>query len=353
MEPKTQKTEIKMTTLPKAPEAKACLFNLIIYTHDARRAAYFKDVIRMVTSMFPCRIIFIWGDEKTKEPYLKVSLANQEEASQGNINCDQIFIEVGKEYLNRVPFIILPYIIADLPIYLLWGQDPTTESDILPRLQKYATRLIFDSECSENLQKFSLSMIEKAEKDPIEITDMNWARISGWKEVLIQTFDTPERIEHLSSSKTIKIIYNNRSSDISLHPETQSIYLQSWLATQLKWKIKKIEKEGSNLILYYENMNSKEIIVHLQGQVKENLAAEEILEFEATDQSNFLYSLGRKGNDQIIVHCNTMDRCELPFTLYLPTIWSGRSFMQEIFYKKTSRQYFRMLNLISQLPWCH
>lgn len=339
-----QKAAKSATSLPSTSNQKASLFNLIIYTHEPRRAAYFQDIVRMITSQFPCRVIFIYGDEEASEPYLRVKLSPSNEAANALIN-DQIYIEAGGAHLKRVPFIILPYLIADLPIYLLWGQDPTTEHAVLPHLQKYATRLIFDSECSENLQCFSKSILSYVNLNQREITDMNWARIRSWREVLTQTFDTQERIDQLNNSKNIKIVYNNRSSDLSLNPETQAFYLQAWLATQLKWNFEKIEKSDQAILIHYRSATSS-ILVQLEGEKRDQLPPEEIIGFEASNDENFLISLSRKGTDQIIVHCSTIDRCELPFTLQLANIWSGRSFMQEIFYKKTSNQYFNMLKLI-------
>jgi glucose-6-phosphate dehydrogenase assembly protein OpcA len=325
---------------------RACLFNLIIYTNESRRASYFLDIVRLITAKFPCRIIFIWSDDSAKEPYIRVRQALDSNEGGLHSNSDQFLIEASKERLDRVPIIILPYLVPDLPIYLFWGQDPTTENTILPHLQKYATRLIFDSESCDNLKLFSQNMITRSESSPIEITDMNWARIGSWRDVLAQAFDTQERIEQLSSSKQITITYNDRPSDISLHPTTQALYLQAWLASQLKWEFDKWEKEGRSIRVYYRS--GKNLIkVILQGETRLDIQAQEILKFEAEDPANFSLSLTLKSDNQVIVHCNTIDRCELPFTVFLPSLWSGKNFIQEIFYKKTSNQYFRMLRYIS------
>ncbi|MBA3723176.1 MAG: glucose-6-phosphate dehydrogenase assembly protein OpcA [Parachlamydiaceae bacterium] len=331
---------------PNTSNLKASLFNLVIFTHEPRRTAYFQDIAQMIAKQFPCRIIFIQADNSVKEPYLRVKLQNNKD--KFGMNCDFISIEVGGSYLDRVRFLILPYFITDLPIYLLWGQDPTIETAILPYLQNDSTRLVFDPECSENLQKFSQRLLKQHETSPVEITDMDWARLRGWREVLNKVFDCQERIDQLNSSKIIKIIYNNRPSDPFFHPQTQAFYFQAWLAAQLKWEFVEMKKENDNTTLYY-TLGKHQIKIILQGESRQHLPTEEILEFEASNQSNFLYCLTHKGENQVLVHCNTIDRCELPFTLFLPNISSGRTFMQEIFYKKTSEQYFHMLKMISTI----
>lgn len=344
--PNNGKTKL---TLPPAPNQKASLFNLIIYTNESRRTAYFQDIVRIVSSQFPCSVIFIHADENAKASNIKVTIGSEKDTK---LVPNQIMIDASGEGLKQVPFIIFPYLIPDLPIYLIWAKDPTTEHNVLPHLQKYASRLIFDSECTENLQQFSQNLLAARAGDaPLQLTDMNWARIRGWREVLMQTFDTQERTDQLAASTSIKIVYNSRPSDISIHPETQAFYLQAWLASQLKWTFDRLQKEGRNFIFSYHTPEHP-IQVRLQGDMNHKFASEEIMEFEASSDS-FLYSLIRRGDTQVIVHCNTLDRCELPFTLHLPTIWNARNFMQEIIYKITSKQYFNMLRLISQLPGCY
>lgn len=333
-----------------APQAaslgsRSCLFNLIIYTDDPRRASYFLDMVRLITAKFPCRIIYIWSDTSSEDSFLRVRQAVKTHSDTEHSRSEELLIESSKDCLNRVPFVILPYFIADVPIYLFWGQDPTTENAILPHLQKFATRLIFDSESCEHLHSFSEHMIALAESGIGELTDMNWARTGSWRDVLAQAFDTPERIQQLSSAKQITIEYNSRPSDLSLYPMTQALYLQAWLASQLKWELVTKKKEERDTVITYRS-DGNTIRVILRGEVRKDVPAQEILKFEAEDPAIFLVSLLLKAENQVVVHWNTLDRCELPFTVFLPGLWSGKNFIQEIFYKKSSNQYFRMLRYL-------
>lgn len=322
---------------------KACFCNLIIYVDEARRATYFQDIVRLITSQFPSRVIFIWKDEGEKAPFIRMK-------QSADLKIDQYLIEASPSYLSRVPFLILPILAADVPIYLLWGQDPTTDETILPSLEKFATKLIFDSESAENLQLFSKNMLTHSSASKIEIADMNWSRIGGWREILTRTFDCPERIDQLKEASQIKIIYNSRPSDLSIHPATQALYLQAWLAAQLNWRVKSFEQHGNDFTIVH-NSNNRTVEIKIHGEVRKDILPQEIIGFEAVDASNFLYSLTRKTEKQVVVHCNTLDRCELPFTLFLPNLLTSRNFMQEVFYKKTSPQYFNMLKIISQIKW--
>lgn len=330
-------------------ESKACLFNLIIYTHEERRTDYFKGITRLVADQFPCRIIFIqYHPEQSSS--LNVYVSIETSRSEQGILCDQIILEAGKNDLEKIPFLILPLLIPDLPIYLFWGQDPSKENTILPRLQHLATRLVFDSESTEDLHKFSENMLGWLNSATSPLIDMNWARIGGWREVLAYTFDSPERFAQLMTAHLIKITYNSSPNLLFMRPETQAVYLQAWLASRLGWQFKAFEKQANTLILHYQQAKESAQI-HLIPQENQKFDPEDLFEFEVLGSNDYSCHLQRLERDLIRAEVCNQFQCELPFTLYLPNLRTGKSFMQEIFFHKTSEQYVPMLQLICQIKW--
>lgn len=336
---------------PEKDQLKACLFNLVVYTQDPYRIKYFEDLIQKIMEKFPCRVLFIQGDPNTSASFLNVHVSTEFGAHPTSPGCDQITIETSKDKLETIPFIILPHFIADLPIYLLWGEDPTKDDlPILNTLLQYATRLIFDSEWTDNLQRFSKTILERLKKPVVDMMDMNWTRISGWREVLAQTFDSPEQLEHFQKTKLVKISYNSKKSELFSHHETQAIYLQAWLAIQLGWKFESIEKKDSIISIYYSSpINS--IRIDLCPQLVQKLAPEEIIKIEIAADETSYYSLERHGPAQVIIHRTTEDQCHLPFHLLLPNTRPNTQFIKEIFYHRMSQDYLKMLELVSQINW--
>ncbi len=325
---------------------KACLFNLIVYTHEPRRTDYFKQVVDLIIGQFPCRIFFIIAEQEASHNTPSVELLTTPLKSNAALTCDYMIIKASGESINEVPFLILPFFVPDLPIYLLWGQDPTTENAILPHLLLYATRLIFDSECTKNLRRFSQDMLSKLHLTSIPMIDMNWTRSSGWREIFAQTFDTRERVEQLAGAEKVIISYNDYPDPLFFHPETQAIYFQAWLACRLKWKFLRSSKD-EDFNIFYE---SKEGPVHIQlkAESHKEFPSEELLKVEITGKKDYHCLLERSADQQVIFKASNQNQCELPFSLMLSNIDSGRAFMQEMFYQKMSDHYSSMLTLISQ-----
>lgn len=331
----------------KTNKIKACLFNLIIYTDEKRRTEYFWDVVHKVIEKYPSRIIFIEGGHPDPN-HLEVSVSNLRINKKGAlIACDQITIEAGAAMQERVPFTILPLLIPDLPVYLLWGQDPTRENTILPQLLGVANRLIFDAECSKNLPTFSKKVLEQMEAMPGDVMDINWALTSGWRDVLAQIFASKAKHEQLKRFRSLKIVYNDRSTEWIHHRDIPAIYLQAWLASQLDWKATSITDDT----LTYASQEGP-VTVQLVPLTREEIFPGSILSVEFTSHDDQCISVQRQGKlAKVAVHISTLQQCDLPYTLPLPDFRQGIAFLREIFFEKTGDHYKQMLKTIAATPW--
>ena len=327
---------------------KAALFNLIVYTQESRRTEYFTCLIKQIKNQFPCRIFFIVGAPKDSEDSIKIDILTEPLQNNPNIFCDTIFIDAKGKSISQVPFLLLPYFVSDLPIYLLWGQDPTTENSILPHLLHYATRLIFDSEGVDFLAAFCTLLKRILDTVTIPIIDMNWSRISGWRMIMVETFDTRERLDPLINASTITITYNNAPDPLYFHPETQALYFQAWLASCLGWTYHTSKREQDNLIINYQTGKS-EITVFLKPEIPEKKHPEGLLTIIITAKDDYYCKLETTPEGLVNVHASDQYQCALPFTFNLPILESGRILMQELFYQQMSVHYLPALEIMSHI----
>lgn len=332
---------------------KASLFTLVIYAHYTRSINYVQELVDSILDKFPCRIIFIKADDQSQESYFRVNVSTVKSGS-GNEStiCDQITIESSADQLVRVPFLILPHLVPDLPVYLIWTQNPFEEKQIFPHLQSIASRVIFDSECADNLQTFCKDMKKSLDNLHIDIMDINWALISNWRDVIGQVFDSPEKLEQIINCKSMIISYNGYKTENYQHPEIRPIYLQGWIASRLKWRYKQTENiNNQGIITYYSDNNP--VVIGLHPKNYEGLPPGAIYSIEMMTTHGETFFITRKENNfsQVLVKSSSKVTCELPFTLPLPNVHRGMNFMKEIFYQKLSSHYGEMLNLISQIDF--
>lgn len=328
-------------------QTRASLFNLILYSHERRRSANLQDFVSSIIEKFPCRIIFIQGDREPAQNYLRVSVSNIV-TSKGEISiaCDQILIEVSASQMARVPFIVLPHLISDLPVYLLWGQDPTREAEILPHFKPYAERLIFDSESMEDLPHFSKAILEMMDEWKMEISDLNWIVISSWRDAIARVFDSEGKVRILKEAKSVRIAYNGAKTDWITHPALQAIYLQAWLAALMDWKLDNLSlAEDSRAILSYG-----QTIVELIPKEDKMTPPGSLLSIEVeSDTENLFHIARREHQPQLIVHVSTPEECAMPFTLPLKDSKRGSTFLRDVLYRGAGCHYRQTLSKIFEM----
>jgi glucose-6-phosphate dehydrogenase assembly protein OpcA len=337
-------------SLENKNKMRASLFNLVFYTKKTPRDEYIRKIAHKLIEKFPARIFFISSDTDSSSDYLKTAVAVMStEQVEYDITCDFIEISVGGKGELQVPFIILPHIIPDLPVFLVWAEDPTLDNPLCSQLQKFATRIIFDSETTENLTRFSQAAAKIRLYSHCEIADLNWARLESWRDLLCDTFSDPDKLEKLKQTSSVTITFNAQETPFFCHTKIQSIYLQAWLATRLKWEFQKIVSDKPSPILQY-SFEGRKIDVTIKNERHSSLPPGLILSVELKTQNkdSFLFTRDLKATHQISLEYSTDHECKLPTKFMIAKGESGQSLVKEICHKGTSQHYLEVLQLISK-----
>lgn len=334
-------------------KTRASLFNLILFVQKSETESRYKALVKSVVSKFPCRVIMIISDDTKDKEYLRTQVGS-ETVGEGDLQifCEIIQIEVAGSLIERVPFIIIPQLLPDLPVYLLWTQDPATENAILPHLEPLADRIIFDSESTHDLQKYAQSVLSLLYRFHCDIGDLNWSAISGWRQIFTQTFDSSIPLAQLAQSKIIKIHYNKNPSDFEQHTEIEAAYLQAWIASRLNWKYQTIELNEGNIRLSYHRPTA-EVVILLIPQEESTLLPGAILNVEIEsekDKAHFVFKRHPQTR-QVFIQFSDKNRCDLPYCSFLSGVSEGKEIIEEIFYPSTKEHYREMLDILTNTPW--
>jgi glucose-6-phosphate dehydrogenase assembly protein OpcA len=335
--------------LAKENKTRASLFNLIVFNRLSARTDYIRSIVEKVVEQFPCRTLFISYDPDAVHPYLKtaISVVTPKGAESG-VACDQIDIGVGGPDLERVPFLLLPHLIPDLPVYLLWTEDPSTQIPLFAPLSQLATRIIFDSESADNLFAFAKTLLNLRAKTGIDIADLNWARTEGWRDLVASLFDSQERLSDLTNLSLVKFTYNSRETEFFCHLKIQAMYLTSWLSKRLHWKFQKATRRKNNQELYFQ---FDQIDVCIGSEHWEKLGPGTVISANFQTQNGHLFEAGRIPDryHHVKICISTQERCELPYQFVLGQTATGQSLVKEICTKGTSLHYLEMLQELTIL----
>ena len=331
-------------------KVRASLFNIIFFTKKSPRDEYIHRISLKLIEKFPARIFFISSDPNSPENDLKTAVAVMStEQGEFTITCDFIEISALGTSENQVPFVLLPHIIPDLPVFLVWTEDPGIQNPICDELKRFATRVIFDSESTEDLCRFSKSVMALQQESSCEIADLNWARLESWRDLLAAVFSTSEQFEKLQKTTSITITYNSQETPFFCHTKIQSIYLQAWIACRMNWIP---DKKCCSLDLrrFFYQFEGRDIEIHLQDVKNSKLPPGMILSLElmTSEEDHFIFSREAEIPNQISFIFSTKQECKLPLKFLVSKGESGLSLVKEICHKGTSEHYQEVLKLISK-----
>ncbi len=325
---------------------RACLFNLIIYAKKSQRIGYLNEVAQKIIEKFSCRIIFVIYDETCSNQELRtaVSVMTADEGKY-EITCDLIEVAVCSKDHPRVPFVILPHILPDLPIYLVHADDPSVENPIAEKLEHLADRIIFDSESARNLPAFAKAVLSHHKRCHADIADLNWARTEGWRGLFASVFKRRDCLDDIRHVNKIEIHYNSQESEYICHTNIQSIYLQGWLAVQLGWTLKNVSKP---LTFHYQSeFGPVEVSLHPDKMAEVSPGRILSIEIDTDREYRYIFKRNVKCPHHIMIEKSSPEFCSLPTNHVFDKNVSGQSLVKEICHKGTSTHYTKMLAFLS------
>ena len=141
------------------------------------------------------------------------------------ICCEQIELTASRAALGDLPSVLLPLIVADLPV-ILWCRNPRLlEIAEFGETARLATKVVLDSFAYPGAAE-AFAAIGRARRGGLEVADLAWTRLTRWRETLAQVFENRARLARLEEIAAVKVTWNEGH-------ETAAWYLAAWIADSL------------------------------------------------------------------------------------------------------------------------
>lgn len=232
---------------------RACTLNLVALAPDARAADRMAEAIQRLTASSPNRTVMVIADAGAAEPHIEAWVqANCVLAAPGvpQVCGEQITIDARGAAVGQATSLVLSLLLPDVPV-VLWapGPDPLG-SPLVGRLRGVADRLIVDSAAldasTDGLAALAaLSDQLRAQIHWVGLSDLSWARLTPWRELVAQFFDTRPLLNHLHRIDMVEIDYGGSAG-------SGALLLASWLAASLGWAFEGGERSAEALELRFD-----------------------------------------------------------------------------------------------------
>jgi len=233
----------------KTAVTRACTLTLLIYVESDEAAYEVNNLVAEVTRQNPCRTIIMRlepeaspsGFEAWVSAHCHLPLAGEKQVCS-----EQITIRARGEAVQGLASLVLPLTVSGLPIFLWWRAGSFSPPSYLDQILRVTQHVIVDT---ARFQPGGMHLKELAEwsrkvAGKVQVTDLNWARLTPWRDLIAQYFDSPERRPFLERLSAVRIEYEQESERL-VTQRAQGLLLTGWLASRLGWEFVMSERRDA------------------------------------------------------------------------------------------------------------
>ncbi|MEO5953502.1 MAG: glucose-6-phosphate dehydrogenase assembly protein OpcA, partial [Chloroflexia bacterium] len=219
----------------------AQVLNLIVRATSYKAANSYVEAIERITGRHPCRVLVATTDpDETSMPVQAwVSIHCQLPPTGGRqVCCEQVTIAAGGESTRQLPAAIIPLLLPALPVFLWWPEGDPFDEYIFRNLADSISRMIIDTSTFENPEGAlaKLASQGRSQWPKIAVSDLNWGRLTAWREMVASFFDAPAMRPYLDRIARVKIEYSQPSDRHAHVNRSQALLIAGWLASRLDWE---------------------------------------------------------------------------------------------------------------------
>ncbi len=210
---------------------RACAMTLIVATDEADEGFFASQTISELMREHPSRgIVLAVTEQGAEEPQARVLAQCWKPFGKAQqICCEQIEVKARLESWPKVGPILLGLIAADLPVvfWCRYRDAFTTSADASQRrgvetVMELASKTIVDTHGLDAAGAFG--QISAWRKQGRVIADLEWTRLTPWREPLGHIFDNQARENRFSNFHTVEICHSGEK------PTAAEFYVAGWLS---------------------------------------------------------------------------------------------------------------------------
>ena len=221
--------------------ARAAVLNLVVYADREIHALRAAASTSRLSDRHPSRAIIVLGDAVRQGMDAAVELhcrvPRHDDSAQ--IHYEQILARVRGDADDRVASVVIPLLVPDLSVFLWWTGTPPKDARRFDDLLAIADRLIVDSADFARPDRTLPLLADLARTRRgrrFGITDLNWTRLTPWRELVAAFFDVDAWRPCLDAVVGVRVGVSVDADGRAIHP-SQALLFVGWLASRLGWQV--------------------------------------------------------------------------------------------------------------------
>jgi glucose-6-phosphate dehydrogenase assembly protein OpcA len=210
---------------------RACMSNLIIHCVSQDAPQKIDNTLIEIVRLHPCRVLLLLEDHGRALPQLEAFVSAHVDSAQ-QVFSEQVTLKTGPAGLERVPSIVRPLILGDLPTSLWWssGISMPVDQGWFRELTEMVDQMIYDSFAWRNPRQGIVAVTDWLASPESErsAADLAWRRLKPWRRLIAQA------LEPAAVPGALRAI-NEVTIEHGPHALPQAWLLAGWMAQRLGW----------------------------------------------------------------------------------------------------------------------
>jgi glucose-6-phosphate dehydrogenase assembly protein OpcA len=347
-------------------QVRTSVLNLVICTPDIESAQHASKILRELSSTHIARATIIVLDQRPEAPDAL--------ASWITLRCFSMISDVMRHCFEQTTILAsgrttrtlnstLPSVLkAHLPIYFWWlGAPRSADDETFQMVAALCQRVIVDSAMFSHPEQDLHTLTRYCQRTPgVAISDLNWGRLTPWRQLVAQFFDVSEYLPFLAGIERIDIAY--AATPTAVPEPTGALLLAGWLKARLKMRLATHHSQqpasaasGNYRWLLTLPLASSETLLQIRPHIQADLHPGSIYLVRLTcnaAQRQAIFTIQRGANtDYVLTSVESVQQPHLMRTVNLPARHEERDLLRneleimvhDLFFEQTLQELAQLI----------
>lgn len=279
-------------------------------------------LIHNLSEFVPSRIILLldshgWDDD------LDITAEVEEHPRPLPLSPTRLEMVTVKARREQLTSVALPLLVPELPDYVWCASGTFVDNALVTDLAPFSDRIVVDSSLVSEpgaTLRYLTHLIGEPRSE-VRLGDFAWTRITLWRQMIAQFFDTDDALRCLASVDEVVVEYSEHAAS-GRSATTSALFVAGWLATRLGWRTPGEElvrsRDGWKLTLRAgERGRSREVVLILRPVWTDNPTPSLVsVQLSASGSSPGAFTVRRTSLETIVTISELPDQAPVERTAY-------------------------------------
>jgi glucose-6-phosphate dehydrogenase assembly protein OpcA len=192
-------------------------------------------------------------------------------AGAPDVCCEAIAVGAREDALIDLPNTLVSLMVPDLPVFVYVRAFQPADRELVDRIARFTDLIIVDSHSVKDAPAAREQLMNLLVSPPggVAVRDLNWSRVTPWRELVAEFFDSPSDRHYLDEIAEVEVA---RSVAAPGNIPTRTLLLTGWLASRLHWQPLGAERLDDRWISRWQSRGG-EVTVRFTGTLSESREA--------------------------------------------------------------------------------